>query len=316
MTARLIAIAVFALCALPVRAWAGDATLTIFHADSLTGYASALAKEFEAAHPGVRVHRETSGSLDAIRKVTDLHLPCDILLAADWRLLARPLVGVDPWVAVFAGNSIGLLHTADSAGAGEITADNWYQILTRPGVRWGHSDPDRDPAGYWTLVVWNLAERYYKQPGLARRLDAACPKSNLRPKAIDFIPLLESGDLDYYFGYASDAKLGQLKFLELPAQINLGDIARAADYAAASVEIGSGANRRKITGAPIAYGATMTSNPPNREAAIEFLKSMLSEPGRDAAARSGLVAYPQALAADPGNAMPPELKRLCKPINQ
>ncbi|MFZ0886907.1 MAG: extracellular solute-binding protein [Candidatus Binataceae bacterium] len=307
---------VFAVWIAPIgTARAEPAALTIFHADSLIGYVTDLAREFEASHRGVEVRHVGVGSLDAIRRVTDLHLPCDILVTADWRLLDRPLAGVEPWVMIFAGNSLGLLYTGHSASAGEIDGDNWYRILTRGGVRYAHSNPERDPAGYWTLVMWQLAERYYKQPGLARRLEAGCPASNIRPKSVDLIPLLQSGDLDYFFGYASDARLAELKLIRLPPEINLGDFARAAEYASASVEVGAGSAKRRIVGAPIAYGATLTSEPPNRVAAIQFLEMMAGETGRRAATRSGLIAYPQPFAVDAQKRMPPELGEVCRPLN-
>jgi molybdate/tungstate transport system substrate-binding protein len=248
--------------------------------------------------------------------VTDLRLPCDIVVTADWRLLAQPAPDFAPWVVIFAGNSIGLIYADHSAAAAEIDADNWYRVLARPGVRFGHSNPERDPAGYWTLIVWRLAERYYHRPGLAARLESNCPASNIRPKSIDFIPLLESGDLDYFFGYSSDARLGGLKFLKLPPQIDLEDPSRASEYASASTEIGTGRNRRRIEGAPIAYGATLTSDPPNRAAAIEFLKPMLGEAGRQIAARNGLIAYPASFAFDPRHQMPRELESLCRPFSR
>jgi ABC-type molybdate transport system substrate-binding protein len=102
----------------------------------------------------------------------------------------------------------------------------------------------------------------------------------------------------------------------LPAQINLGDIALTSEYASASVEIGSGAHSRRIEGARIAYGVTLTSDPPNRGAAIDFLRLMATESGRAAAKRSGLVAYPQSFAVDPVGKMPPELKALSRPLNR
>jgi molybdate/tungstate transport system substrate-binding protein len=288
--------------------------LRIFHADSLSAYVTALARVFERAHPGVAVRSEGSGSLDALRKVTDLHLPCDILITADWRMLKQPHRGVAPWAVVFAGNSMGLLYTARSRGAAKINAKNWWRVLMEPGVRYGHSNPERDPAGYWALVMWQLAARYYHDPSLAARLAAHCPRANIRPHNIDLIALLQSGDLDYYFGYASDARLGKLKFLALPPEINLGDVSRAADYAQASVEIGSGLDRKRITGAPVAYAATLTANPLNRAAAIEFLRLMLGEAGRKAATDAGLIAYPEPFAWDPVSKMPRPLRALTRPL--
>ncbi len=290
--------------------------LVIFQASTLSGYVRDLSRVFQAAHPGVAVHTEASGSLDAIRKVTDFRMPCDILLSADWRLLDAPLRGVDPWVAIFAGNSMAILYTSHSRYAKEITPANWFKVLLRPGVRYGHSDPERDPEGYWTLIVWKLAERYYRKPGLAAELRAGCPQSNTRPASVNLIALLQSGELDYYFGYASDARLGNLKVLRLPPEIDLSDLSRAAAYATASVEIGSGPHRRRVAGAPIAYGATMTARPSNRAAAIEFLRLMFSAAGRRAAEQNGLIAYPRALAVDPKGAMPSALKSAVSPFNQ
>ncbi|MHB8383533.1 MAG: substrate-binding domain-containing protein [Candidatus Binataceae bacterium] len=315
---RRAAAATLLLCviALPTLAHsAGQAALTIFHADSLTGYVAAIAKVYKAAHPGVQVRTESSGSLDAIRKITDLHLPCDILITADWRLLQEPRPGIDHWAVLFAGNSMGIVYTAHSKFASEINADNWRQVLARPGVRYGHSNPERDPAGYWTLVVWQLAAGFYHEPNLPAQLAAGCPRANIRPHNIDLIALLQSGELDYYFGYASDARLGELKFLALPPQINLGNIDRAANYAQAKVEVGSGPNRKTITGAPVAYAATLTSNPPNRAGAIDFMRLMLGAAGRTAARDAGLIGYPQALGWDPNQRIPPELRSIVKPLS-
>jgi molybdate/tungstate transport system substrate-binding protein len=303
------------LAMLATPAQAADRAITIFYADSLTGYVDSLSRQFQASHRGVEIHGEALGSLDAIRRVTDLHQMCDIVISADWRLLAKLRHGIEPWVMIFAGNSIGILYGDGSRDANEITPHNWYEILTRPGVRVGHSNPERDPAGYWTLVMWQLAERYYRKPGLAARLDAACPRANIRPKAIDFTALVESGDIDYFFGYASDARRAGLKFLQLPLEINLGDIARASDYASAHVRIGTGANAREIVGAPIAYGATLASDAPGRTLAIEFLKAMADEPGERAAKLSGLIPYSPARSFDFGNKMPAELRALCEPLN-
>src|SRR5579864_4161930 len=314
VSARLLLIAALTLVALAgTRGRAGAAdpvTIRIFHADSLKSYIGDVSKAFQATHLGVQIKPEGSGSLDAIRKVTDLHLPCDILITADWRLLAQLHSDVEPWVVIFAGNSIGLLYTPQSKSAAEISARNWYDVITRDGVRYGHSDPARDPAGYWTLIMWRLAERYYKQPGLAAKLAAGCPPANIRPHSIYLVALLESSELDYYFGYASDARLGNLEFLALPTEINLGDLAMSGEYASASLEVGRGGNRHVIKGAPIAFGVTLVSGASHRMEALEFIALMTGPEGRKIAAQNGLVSYTTAFAYDPGNKMPRELQGL------
>jgi D-alanine-D-alanine ligase len=77
------------------------------------------------------------------------------------------------WYATFARNAMVLIHTDQSVGAREINGRNWWRVLLRPGVRSGHSDPALDPNGYRTLMVFQLAEAHYRQPGLDRRLRAA-----------------------------------------------------------------------------------------------------------------------------------------------
>ncbi len=42
----------------------------------------------------------------------------------------------------------------------------WYEILQQPGIRFGRTDPATDPQGRNIIFTLQLAERYYKQPGL------------------------------------------------------------------------------------------------------------------------------------------------------
>ncbi|GAI80720.1 unnamed protein product, partial [marine sediment metagenome] len=75
------------------------------------------------------------------------------------------------------------------------------------------SDPNQDPCGYRTLMVWQLAEDYYNAPGLYDKLHGAAGEL-IRPKEVDLIALLESGDLDYAFEYSS-VYIHSVKFVRL-----------------------------------------------------------------------------------------------------
>ncbi len=286
------------------------APVHVFYASTLAGYMKALAGIYRRRFSGARVLGEASGSLDAIRKVTDLGRSADLVVSADWRLLAKPHHGLDPWVIVFAGNEMALLYTAQSRGARHINTSNWYRILLQPGVRYGHSDPARDPEGYWTLIVWKLAERYYKRPGLAAQLNAHCPPANIRPSDSELVALLQSGELDYYFGFRSEARLGGFRYVELPPEINLGAMKYAKSYSQASVDVGPDAKPIRINGAPVAYGVTLASHPQNRAGALALMRLMLGAAGRHLAEQSGLVAYPRPLALDPAHRLPRELAPL------
>ena len=81
--------------------------------------------------------------------------------------------------------------------ANEVNADNWYDILTCSDVAWGHSDLNLDPCGYRSLMVLQLAEKFYKKPGLYDRLIASRPKENVKAKAVELVKLLKNGKMDY-----------------------------------------------------------------------------------------------------------------------
>ncbi|MEA3346060.1 MAG: substrate-binding domain-containing protein, partial [Chloroflexota bacterium] len=154
--------------------------------------------------------------------------------------------------------------------------------LTREGVIYGHSEPDADPCGYRTLLVWQLAEKYYDVPDLYQKLDSHCPPANVRPKSVELIVLLESGDMDYAFEYRSVAVQHGLNFVELPDEINLSMVEHADFYGQATVEL-SGAEPGETvtkTGKPIVYGVTIPQNAPSPDLAVEFVKFLLGPKGQ------------------------------------
>ena len=71
------------------------------------------------------------------------------------------------WYVGFAGNAITFAYTDKSKYARDVTPQNWYKVLARPGVEIGRSNPDTDPSGYQTLQMLSLAEKAYA----ARRFD-------------------------------------------------------------------------------------------------------------------------------------------------
>ena len=77
--------------------------------------------------------------------------------------------------------------------------------LQRKGVVWGHSDPNLDPCGYRSLMVMQLAAKYYDKPDLYEKLLANRPEQNVRPKSVELISLLQSGNMDYAWEYLSVA---------------------------------------------------------------------------------------------------------------
>ncbi len=256
--------------------------LVIFHAGSLSVPFATMEKVFEAKYPGVDLQREPSGSQKAARKISELNKPCDIMASADYKVIDKLLIpDFADWNVRFATNQLVLCYTDKSRYSNDINADNWYQILQRKGVSWGHSDPNLDPCGYRSLMVLQLAERYYKQPGLYNKMIASRPRENIRPKSVELISLLQTGNMDYAWEYLSVAVQHGLKYIALPDEINLGNYTYDDLYARAVVKVTGKepGTFMDIKGKSCTYGVALIKNAPNREAAIAFLAYMLDPEG-------------------------------------
>lgn len=259
----------------------GGATLTIYHAGSLTIPFDDITKEFNKLYPDIRVQTEASGSVTAIRKVTQLDKKASIIASADYTLIPEMMfLEYAEWYIIFATNQMVIAYTDNSLFGDEINRDNWYEILQRDGVKYGRSDPDQDPNGYRTLMVWQLAEDYYNTPELYDKLYGAAGEL-IRPKEVDLIALLESGDLDYAFEYLSIARQHKLNFVELPSEINLSSQEFRDYYSKAKVEIAGKRPGETITktGKPIVYGITIPKDTPHPELAILWISFLLSSDG-------------------------------------
>jgi len=256
--------------------------LVMFHAGSLSVPFEAMEKAFEAKFPKVDLLREGSGSQAAARKITELGKPCDIMASADYTVIDKLLIPKFAQVNIrFTTNQMVLCYTEKSRFAREINADNWYAILQREKVVWGHSDPDLDPCGYRALMVLQLAEKFYGMPGLYDKTIANRPKENIRPKSVELVSLLQTGNMDYAWEYLSVAVQHGLKYISLPEAINLGNYQFDENYAQATVKVAGKepGTFMEMRGNSITYGVTLVENGPNREAAIAFLEYMLDPDG-------------------------------------
>jgi molybdate/tungstate transport system substrate-binding protein len=255
--------------------------LQVFHAGSLTAPFQQVSEEFNKIYPDVEILDEAAGSATTIRKVTELGKECGVVGSADYTLIPELMFPqYADWYVIFASNQMCIAYTDQSQFANEINSDNWYEILQRDGVTYGRSDPDQDPCGYRTLMVWQLAEKYYEAPGLYDSLYEAAGDT-MRPKETDLLAILQSGDLDYAFEYSSIALQQNLNYVKLPPEINLSDVDFEDFYTQAQVEIAGTEPGQTITmvGKPIVYGVTIPKNFPRQELAIAWVDFLLSDQG-------------------------------------
>ena len=310
--------------------------LTIFHAGSLGVPFQELEAEFEAQHPGVDVQREAAGSAQSVKKITELGKNADVLASADYALIPSMMMPeYADWYAAFARNQFIIAYTNESKYSNEINANNWYEILRRPDVRYGFSNPNDDPAGYRSQMVTQLAEFYYNDSRIYDDLiqnntgitatteengtvlvhvpasEAISPNTKkimLRSMEVELTSALETGEIDYLYIYRSVAEQHGFKYVELSPQIDLGSMEYADNYSKVQVQM---ANGEIITGSPIVYGVTIPKNAENPELAAEFVKLLLDKPGQQIFIKNGQPPIVPAIA-EGKDKMPEELQALVK----
>jgi molybdate/tungstate transport system substrate-binding protein len=290
--------------------------LIIFHAGSLSVPLKEVAAAFNRVHPDVKILMESAGSVASARKITDLNKSCDIMASSDYGVIDNMLIPkYADWNIKFVSNELSIVYQDKSHYSNQINAKNWFDILMKKDVAFARADPNADPCGYRTVMMLQLAEDFYQQPGLAKNI-AEKDQNFIRPKEVDLLALLESESIDYIFLYRSVAIQHKLKYINLPDDINLKNPANEAKYSQASTEINGKEPGKKevVKGEPMVYGVTMLRNAPNKPAAIAFLRFLLSmDEGMKIMEKNG---QPSVIPMETGNfdKIPDELKPFAKPM--
>lgn len=298
----------------------GITVLKVFHAGSLVGPFEELEELLERLHPDVDVQCEPAGSVDTIRKVTELGKRADVVASADYSIIDAMMIDDGPrhadWNIRFARNQLVIAYTSHSKYKDEITESNWFEIFERDNVIYGFSNPNADPCGYRTVMMFQLAELHYNVSGLFEGLieahtDIALVESNgtyvakapedispdgklmIRPKEVDLMALLEVGALDYLIIYRSVAyqhRSSGVRFVELPPQIDLSSVEYADTYDRVKLEQLSDitGHGQIVTAKPIVYGITVPSNAVHRNLALEFVELVVTADGRDILIKFGM----------------------------
>ena len=170
--------------------------ITILHAGSLSVPFKEISEAFMKEYPKYRVLHESAGSRDTARKVTDLGRKVEIVASADYTVIEELMMpDYTDWYINFATNEMVIMYTENSKRSDEITQDNWYEILLDSSVEYGHSEPNADPCGYRSQLVWQLAENHYNIEGLYEKLQDNRPMENIRPKETFFSSLIDLVEL-------------------------------------------------------------------------------------------------------------------------
>ena len=326
--------------------------LKVLFAGSLIIPFDDLERAYEQVHPDIDVQMEGHGSIQVMRHVTEIGDEVDVVVPADRALIPLMMYSTtDPetgepyanWYAQFATNHLALAFRPESRYADEISEDNWYEVIMRPGVKLGISDPRFDACGYRALMALQLAEAEYEEPMLLEELVTDSFKLPVRARkegddliihvpeilerregadlmvrsySIQLIALLESGDLDYTFAYDSVIKQHGLEMVPLPDSLNLGAAERAADYAKVRVQLDFqrfATVKPEFVGEVIAYAVSIPSNAPHPKQAEEFVLFLLGPEGKAILERNHQPVLTP-VTADNYDNVPQTIKPLCVPM--
>ena len=311
---KLVGVWLAAFCFVPVASAQStgcvpmtEQQLIIYRAGSLTRAFNPLVAKF-TCETGIQVKDNPMGSVDAARQITAGGKPCDLYAPADYLdidLLLKP-AGYADFDIVFAHGKMVLLYSAtsltekklppivtpgsppfDSPASVPNAAENWYEILTMPGVVIGGGHPYLDPGAYRLDLIFQLAAEYYGKPVLYNNLlqhvtiPGPVRAGATLGKQIDFQLIYEHN------ARAMAAENPDIRYANLPDKINLSDPTMDVWYRqhASIVLPGLGspgaARSVAIPAARVAWGITILKNAPNPTGAVKFLKMLL---GRDGAA--------------------------------
>ncbi len=254
--------------------------LIVFHAGSLSVPFMKIEKAFEREHPDVDVQRVIGGSRKLARMIVDVGKYADVYASADYTLINNMLI---PKFTnknfKFASNEMVICYTNKNRFSKNINSDNWYKILMKKGVKFGHSDPNLDPCGYRTILLLKLAEKYYKIKGLFKKITSNKSKIIIRPKETDLTPLLQEGFIDYLFIYKSIAVQHHFKYISLPDKINLSNLKYNKFYSSVKVKLAGKKPGEFVykKGKAIIYGITYLKNSKHPKLAEEFVKFVLNK---------------------------------------
>ncbi len=168
-------------------------------------------------------------------------------------------------------------------GQGAKGQGAWWEVLRTQGLRFGRTDPLTDPQGQNIIFTMDLAERYYKVPGLERAVLGPLVNPEQIFAEPSLLSRLEAGQIDASSGYESAVASHHLPFVELPNEINLGDPAFEADwYSRVSITLPQPDGTQKVVRPqPLVFYATVPANAPEPELGRRFLDFLTGAQGQE-----------------------------------
>lgn len=262
--------------------------LHILVSNPLAGLFGKLKRQFAKEEPEITVSISTATESSLGNKVKTGRTNIDFIASTDYRVLQKDLLaeGLSNFVTIFATDEMVVAWSKQSTLSDKITRDNWQWIVSRKEVTFGHANSETDTCGLRTLLLWRLADSYYRSKVKGKTIEelmlAPSGKKIVRPSVLQLLPLLSTGTVDYVFTYRSIAEQHNLPYVRLRKKINLSDFKQKRTYASA--------RHKGHIGEVISIAFTMSKDRENKTESGLFGNYILSDKGRALINESGFKA--------------------------
>lgn len=222
------------------------------------------------------------------------------------------------WLVKFASAEMVIAYSPTShfysdlekARIGEIP---WYEVASKQGFKFGRTDPELDPKGYYMIITAKLSNIYYNDSTIKQRIlgdDDRNPKQIFPEEILKTI--LEQDQVDAVAAYKHEAVARGLPYITLPPQINLADPTFSDFYKRAFYTLDSG---QIVFGEPIYFSVTIPKIVKNLSGAISFVNFLLSTKGERILESQG-VNYIKPVIEGKTDKVPSSIRNVTEPIKQ
>ena len=270
-----------------------DKDVSVMYAGSLVNIFENEIKSVFQNLTGYNFIGEGKGSVQISNMILDGFRKPDVFVSADTTPIERLINHTPPlanWLVKFGSAELVIAYNPQSSFASDLVkASNgeipWYQVLGKEGLKFGRTDPELDPKGYYTVIAAKLANIYYNDSTIKDKiLGEDRNKEQIFPEEI-LKSILDSGQIDATAAYKHEAIAKGLPYITLPDQINLSEPNYTNFYNKISYKLGTG---ETISGNPIFFSFTIPNTVENIEGAVSFVKFLLSENGKKILEQVGL----------------------------
>lgn len=255
-------------------------------------YAGSLTKIFEddigptfQSETGYQYIGEGKGSLQIANLIKDGFRTPDVFVSAGKIPITMLMNNTPPlteWSLSFGSAELVIAYSQNSPYYEDLEKARkngvpWYDIVSEKDFKFGRTDPELDPKGYYAIIAAKLSGIYYNDSSIQSRTfgEDRNPKQVFPEETLKTI--LETGQVDAIVAYKHEAISMGLSYITLPKEINLGDPRYLDFYKKANYTTES--SKKTIYGEPILFSVTIPKKVKNLDGATAFVKFILSKDG-------------------------------------